>query len=65
MARAERKAGACRLKIVTEKSAPTTDKQFRERELPKQKEHKTDNTDEHKVTFREVFWEKYNEGRKQ
>ena len=53
------------MKIITEKSAPTTDKQFRERELPKQKEHKAENTDEHKVTFREVFWEKYNEGRKQ
>ena len=45
------------MKIVTEKSAPTADKQFRERELPKQKEHRTESTDEHKVKFREVFME--------
>ena len=45
------------MKIVTEKSAPTADRQFRERELPKQKEPKAENTDEHKVTFREVFME--------
>lgn len=45
------------MKIVTEKSAPTADKQFHERELPKQKEHKAENTDEHKVSFREVFRE--------
>lgn len=52
------------MKIVTEKSAPTTDKQFRERELPKQKEHRTESTDEHKVSFREVFLEKFIEGSK-
>ena len=52
------------MKIVTEKSAPTADRQFRERELPKKKEHKAENTDEHKVSFRDVFWETFYEGRK-
>ena len=52
------------MKIVTEKSAPTADKQPRERELHKKKEHRTDNTDEHKVSFREVFWKTFYEGSK-
>lgn len=52
------------MKIITEKSAPTADRQQYERELPKKKEHKTESTDEHKVSFREVFLEKFIEGSK-